>query len=97
MMSDTYNADQRRRWVVYDRIERERKRQGEIGRDGSDAHWRAETWLAILVAEFAELADDIKTGKFSIGDEMCSDELVQVAAVAVAWLEQGVPYETPPD
>jgi len=93
-MSDTYDKDKRRRWIVYDRIERERSRQGEIGRDDSDAHWTSEQWLAILVAEVGEIATDIKTGEFSMSGSVY-DELVHVAAVAVAWLEQGVPYEAP--
>ena len=89
-------SDQRRRQVVFERIDGERKRQGEIGRDDSDAHWSSEQWLAILVAEVGEVAADIKTGEFSMSGSVC-DELVHVAAVVVAWLEQGVPYETPTD
>ena len=65
---------------VYARIDAERDRQ--------DKKWRVQThgplyWHAILSEEIGELAKAIIEGK----NDEAHVELVQVAAVAVAWLE----------
>ena len=69
---------------ILDGIRRERKRQDE--KWGADRSLSDETWLRILVEEVGEAAKLLEPGEDHF-DELPS-ELRQVAAVAVAWLEQ---------
>lgn len=69
----------------------ERERQVALW---GDQHHSPARWLAILAEEFGEVAGDATKLEFGQGDELPADreallmaELVQVAAVAVAWLE----------
>lgn len=65
---------------IYSDIDAERARQDE--KWGVDRHLNPLLWLAILAEEFGEVAKDTL--------ENCPnlrEELVQVAAVAVAWVE----------
>lgn len=66
----------------------ERKRQFE---KWGKQHHSPEWWLAILMEEVGELAECILHGKFG-GPEAANrgKELVQVAAVALAMIEDGV-------
>lgn len=50
----------------------------------NDAQLGATNWLNILYEEFCEAAHQASLGEFS---EALRDELIQVAAVAVSWIE----------
>lgn len=77
------------RMPIYYKMDRERARQLQLKAQGkfrytcSDPEMSHEECLAVLVEEMGELADAI-TVKST--DEM-EEELIQVCAVAVAWLE----------
>ncbi len=69
-------------WAALDLVLEERKAQ--------DIKWGKQShsdlyWLGILAEEFGELAKEIIE---SNGSKAIESELVQVAAVAVAWIEQ---------
>jgi NTP pyrophosphatase (non-canonical NTP hydrolase) len=58
-------------------------------RIAQDQKWREQNhndlrWLAILMEEVGELSKEILEGKSSL---KAANELVQVAAVTIAWLE----------
>jgi NTP pyrophosphatase (non-canonical NTP hydrolase) len=65
---------------VINKIIAERKRQDE--KWGSDRMLADYEWLTILVEEVGEVAKAMLEGSPTV-----NEELVQVAAVAVAWLE----------
>lgn len=63
-------------------------------RDRQDNEWGEQDhpdldWLAILTEELGEVAKEVKGNQVPLGgnDEQMGQELVQVAAVALAWLE----------
>jgi len=64
---------------VFADIEQERIRQDE---KWGDVDHRGEYWLAILSEEVGEVAREVLEGRESV---CLYDELIQVAAVAVAW------------
>lgn len=66
---------------VFELIKKERERQDK--KWGVNKH-DSFVWLAIITEELGEVAQAI----FSSNGRAIRDELVQVAAVAVAWLEQ---------
>lgn len=66
---------------VMKRVLIERRRQDE--KWGADQRNPQDRWLAILVEEIGEVAKEMLNG-----DPRFEQELVEVAAVAVAWLEQ---------
>lgn len=70
---------------VFGLIANERMRQD--AKWGSDRHLDNMLWLTILAEEFGEVARAILENKGLF------DELIQVAAVAVCWLEQMIPFE----
>jgi hypothetical protein len=85
---------------VLDAIVVERARQEDIGeaKRASGIDWRScadpdmaggdFTRLAVLAEEFGEVANAVlETAYGSSGDEHLRDELIQVAAVAAAWVE----------
>lgn len=83
---------QTRRWISTQKevsrvnvdVARERQRQNE---KWGLQHHAPEWWLTILAEEVGELAKEIVELKFGEGDpSRMKDELVQVAAVALAWL-----------
>lgn len=62
--------------------------QVSLERDRQEAKWgnqhhEPERWLAILAEEFGEVAKDVVEGN----DRNLYIELMQVAAVCVAWME----------
>jgi len=66
---------------VFDQIRDERERQDN--KWGSQRKHSNEKWLAILAEEFGEAATEVNDRL----DSALFEELVQVAAVAVCWLE----------
>lgn len=81
-----------RMYLVLAEIERERKRQEQLHGNRTAAHPESMDdghRLAILTEEVGEVAKEIceapKRGEAS--DGLMREELVQVAAVAVAWIE----------
>lgn len=62
-------------------------------RENQDAKWGAHRdlpsgiWLAILLEEIGEVAKIMLEDPSQEAVERLSDELIQVAAVAVAWIE----------
>lgn len=76
---------------VEDDVLRERIRQ--VKKFGIQRHENAGRWLAILGEEFGEVCQaagpvmGLGTGKPTDADDLYT-ELIQVAAVAVAWAEQ---------
>lgn len=74
---------------VQNRIEKERKRQAELKAAGKfpwtcdDAMVSAEAKLAVLAEEFGEVARAV----CERDERNLAEELIQVAAVCVAWLE----------
>lgn len=73
---------------VYIRIGEERNRQLDKWGDQRHTH---EHWLSILTEEVGELAKALNEDG---SKEEILGELIQVAAVAVAWLEDGYSRET---
>jgi NTP pyrophosphatase (non-canonical NTP hydrolase) len=65
---------------IFDLIRAERARQD--AKWGSQRHLDDRIWLPILVEEIGEVAKEILEGHGTL-----IDELVQVAAVTVNWLE----------
>jgi len=83
----TRQAAWQRQQQVWADILGERKRQDD--KFGEQAH-DAFKWLAILMEEVGELSQEALTahfGEVGNGHGDLREELVQVAAVAVAWLE----------
>ncbi len=73
---------------IYTLIDIERQRQDE--KWGSQRDHEPLFWYAILAEEFGEVANAILEQKSPV--EVLS-EILQVAAVAVCWAEQGFPDE----
>lgn len=71
------------RLAAYEAIDTERHRQDQ--KFGSKAHYENsnEKWFCILSEEMGELAEALLKGNA----EQSSKELIEVAAVAVSWLE----------
>jgi NTP pyrophosphatase (non-canonical NTP hydrolase) len=67
---------------IFELIKEERKRQDK--KWGVGYQQSAGTWLAILMEEVGEVAKAVLTGDWDNGKK----ELIQVAAVCVAWLEK---------
>ena len=80
-MSITY------REIIYERITTERERQDE--KWGSDRRPDSEPWVAILTEEVGEVA------RATLERKDLEEELIQVAAVCVAWLEALAKYGVP--
>jgi NTP pyrophosphatase (non-canonical NTP hydrolase) len=75
--------------AAIDRVVDERRRQDE--KWGPQAHGH-EVWLTILTEEVGEVAEAILDYRFKPSPETRAhllEELVQVTAVGVSWLEQG--------
>lgn len=70
------------RQTVYELIDLERDRQ--IAKFGDQSQRTDDRWTAILTEEFLELVRAINDDE---PPRRVAEELVQVAAVAVAWLE----------
>ena len=71
--------------AVLEEIDDERARQH--GKWGEQNHADIE-WFAILAEEFGEVARSIVGGPLrTVGEHGTRHELIQVAAVAVAWVE----------
>ena len=67
---------------IYDLINRERHKQTDLyGNQMDKSNGR---WLPVLVSEVGEVADNLSK---NIDQELLKHDLVQVAAVAIAWLE----------
>ena len=64
-------------------IVRERERQDELWGKPNDRGYTHERWLTVLVEEVGEVAKSIQDGSV----ENLQQELTQVAAVAIAFLE----------
>lgn len=76
--------------IAFGLIREERERQDAIW--GSQRHLLPDTWLAILTEEVGESAKAVLEIRFPIpndsrAEERLQQELVEVAAVAVAWIE----------
>lgn len=84
-------AECERRMDIYDAISQERDFQDN--KHGTDPHEMG-TWLMILEFELAEAKEALVKG--GIGRDSVRHELIQIAAVAVAALEQHG-LEAPPD
>jgi NTP pyrophosphatase (non-canonical NTP hydrolase) len=65
---------------IFEAIRQERKRQDE--KWGRNRKLDNRIWLPILMEEVGEVAKEILEGHGTL-----KDELIQVAAVTVAWLE----------
>lgn len=71
--------------TVFKQVEIERKRQDQLW--GEQNH-KPEVWLSILAEEVGEVAQEVQNMKFKRADGAdYREELVQVAAVAVAMIE----------
>lgn len=70
-----------------------RERHRQLAKFGHQRHANPGVWLAILGEEFGEVCEaagplmGLGTGKQTDADDLYT-ELIQVAAVAVAWAEQ---------
>jgi NTP pyrophosphatase (non-canonical NTP hydrolase) len=64
-------------------IVRERERQDALWGKPNDRNYTHEQWLMVLVEEVGEVAKSIQDGEV----ENLKEELTQVAAVAIAFLE----------
>ena len=64
-------------------IVRERQRQDKLWGKPNDRDYSHERWLMVLVEEVGEVAKSIQDGEV----ENLKEELTQVAAVAIAFLE----------
>lgn len=78
------------------RIELARERWRQDEKFGDSTHLSDERWLAILAEEFGEVAHDVMNQHWPNLEK----ELIQVAAVTIAWLEaidkrRRVPKEKP--
>lgn len=71
-------------------IVRERQRQDKLWGKPNDRDYTHERWLMVLVEEVGEVAKSIQDGEV----ENLKEELTQVAAVAIAFLET-LPNEKP--
>lgn len=72
---------------VLDHVAAERERQDEKWGEQNHLDW---VWNAILMEEVGEAAEEVLTTAFGAAAKGHGDlrsELVQVAAVAVAWIE----------
>ena len=79
---------------VYARIDAERQRQFDVYGHAGDMSRSYADWHAILVEEFIELEREVFPHPAAAADyQRVKNELTQVAAVAVAWLEQMVEWE----
>lgn len=68
-------------------VARERRRQDELY--GSQRHLPPDRWLAVIAREFCEAGNEANEhfkGR-ATSNEKLRTELVQIAAVAVAWVE----------
>ena len=79
---------------IYEAIDLERTRQAD--KFGSDYSLTSDRWVRLIVEELGEVASEVDW-LCSVGDPCAADaiavqplraELIQVAALAVAWLEQ---------
>lgn len=77
-------------WYPYSDIHHERirahKKHGRKGNSRENANWEDKEWLPILMEELGEVAH-ILTYDSNKGIRELRDELVQVAAMSVAWIE----------
>ena len=75
-------------WYPYTDIHRERIRahikHGAKGNSRENALWDNQEWLPILVEEVGEVAHCLT---YDTPDTGLRQELVQVAAMAIAWIE----------
>jgi NTP pyrophosphatase (non-canonical NTP hydrolase) len=75
---------------IYDELADERDRQRTLWGNQTESPWG---WLAILVEEVGEVAKEVNENASSKNNAEASfssrmeDELIQVAAVCVAWLD----------
>jgi len=71
---------------IFSLIRHERKRQDD--KFGKDRAFTNKKWLSILVEEVGEIAKEINdTSEGSLPNKKLETEILQVAAVAVCWLE----------
>jgi len=79
-------------WQPYVDVHRERIRahlkHGAKGNSRENAHWSDPEWLAILMEELGEVAHELTYDARDHADtrEWLRKELVQVAAMACAWI-----------
>ena len=69
--------------LILANIIRERERQDDLWGKATERDYTPEKWLAVLVEEVGEVAKSIQDGEV----ENLKEELTQVAAVAIAFLE----------
>ena len=69
--------------LILANIIRERERQDDLWGKATERDYTPEKWLAVLVEEVGEVAKSIQDGSV----ENLKEELTQVAAVAIAFLE----------
>lgn len=83
------------RMQVFTLIEEERKKQdAKWGDQSGHPDW---LWQLILTEEVGEVSEAILKAEWEDGDpDRLKEELIQVAAVTVAWLE-GIEYEETAD
>lgn len=74
------------RQFAFSLVSTERDRQ--VRKHGLQDYNTDEEWLAILVEEVGEAAQAVVEKRFRGGGENLVKEIVQVAAVAVSWLEK---------
>jgi len=78
-----------RQWDILHDVYRERQRQDQLKREGRFAHTCADRdltehfKLAVLAEEFGEVAHSVCDG----AQDLTREELIQVAAVCLAWIE----------
>ena len=77
-------------WYPYTEIHYERirahKKHGANGNSREDAAWDNQEWLSILVEEVGEVAHWLTYDTDKTIDDL-RKELIQVAAMAIAWVE----------
>lgn len=74
---------------VHDERNRAHKKHGPKGNSREDQPWNEQEWLPILVEEVGEVAHELTydTGRTTVDRaERMREELVQVAAMACAWI-----------
>lgn len=78
-------------WSPYDDVHRERIRahlkHGAKGNSRENAHWTNAEWLPILTEEVGEVAHLLTYDSEMNTMDQLRKELIQVAAMAVAWIE----------
>jgi hypothetical protein len=75
-------------WSPYDEVHRERirahEKHGAKGNSREQADWHDKEWLPILMEEVGEAAHCLT---YDANPVELREELVQVAAMAIAWIE----------